>query len=126
MKMRNKLISIIAGCILSATAGTSFALTQDEVEQFCYSQQRLAYTVMETRQKGIPINTLLEAIQGNEPIDKTTRIYIHAAYSERMYLSEEHKVEAANFFSNAVFNNCIQHFNQPENKPSGNNLKKYS
>lgn len=124
--MRNKLISILAGCILSTTASTSFALTQDEVEQFCYSQQRLAYTVMETRQKGIPINSLLDAFQGDDPMNKTTRVYIHAAYSERLYLSEEHKVEAANFFSNAVFNNCIQQLNQPENTPSGNNLKKYS
>lgn len=70
----------------------------------CNELQELGYKIMELRQSGVPVSTVMGASDGN----KTINSIIIAAYEEMQYSTKEYQIRASREFANKVYIECFK------------------
>ncbi len=98
---------LLGSLSLSASAGS---LSEEYIRDFCSSDERLAASIMTSRQDGAKLSKWIEFARSRE--DEQSRKYIEAlvrwAYSEPKFTSDAYKEEAVNKFSNQVYMRCVE------------------
>lgn len=88
-----------------------FAVTisSAQASEICDAQSKLANTIMEARQNGMPMRQMMNIV-GNDGDESTklSRILVKAAYEVPRYHSEDMKARTATEFSNEVYLMCIK------------------
>ena len=76
----------------------------------CGALEELARTVMEKRQNGFPMKTLVDAISGigDKKGRKAVKMMVIMAYDVPNYNSEEYEREAVNNFADKFYKMCIK------------------
>jgi hypothetical protein len=89
---------LIGLALFSATVSAS---------EFCNNLADASSSIMKVRQKGVPMQKLMEVINRNEAKDIMTIIAIEA-YESPIYSSEKYKKQAASELSNEVYLACLK------------------
>jgi hypothetical protein len=79
----------------------------------CANLSTMATSIMEARQMGLPINTLLQAVETGAEGDATmleiSTTLVLEAYETPKYSTEPMKEEAATEFGNKMYIECAKH-----------------
>jgi hypothetical protein len=98
--MRKLVLSLIVVCCF---ASVSFA---GEKEDLCVKWAKLAETIMEKRQAGVPMTTMMQVLKESE-IKNEALFLVKKAYGTPFYGTKRYKLEAINEFSNKALIGCL-------------------
>jgi len=102
-----KLFAALTGFVISLTlisAPKALAATADE----CGEWHKLAVSIMENRQLGTPIASMLEVANKHPTHSRQITVMIAAAYDVRIFSSLDGKVSIVNDFANTIFMICYE------------------
>lgn len=77
---------------------------QEQVQEFCGNESKIAGSIMRYRQLGASAAKLIELAEGNS----LWISYVQYAYSQPQYSTEEYRSKAEQEFSNTVFMQCYK------------------
>lgn len=95
--MKSIFLALAFVTALSASANTP-------TNNVCNDLQVLSYKIMELRQAGVPVSTVIGASDGN----RTVNGIIIAAYEEMQYSTKEYQVRASREFANKIYIECYK------------------
>ena len=97
--------TIIASAIIFSSCQLQPAFAADK--EFCLTQLELAESVMLARQTGVPINRMLNRINGaTDTFYNYHVLLVEDAYSTPRFLTEEYKRQAVVDFGTKIYNIC--------------------
>lgn len=104
MKSRAFTALFLAVCLMGLIASARGATKEDWVEE-CNYRAEAAKSIMANRQYGAPMAEIMEAVQGNELLER----YVVIAYSMPRYATEKVQKETITEFQNIVYGECYKH-----------------
>lgn len=98
-----KKIFVCAAIVFAVTVSSA------QANDMCDGQSKLANTIMEARQNGMPMRQMMNIV-GNDgdASTKLSRALVKAAYGVPRYHSEGMKTRIATEFSNEVYLMCLE------------------
>lgn len=85
----------------------SVSASADNLE-LCKQVREDSYSIMEYRQRGMPMKVQLDTLKGLAMNDVATRLVIVSAYNQDTYSTPEYRRIAADRFSYQTFRDCLK------------------
>lgn len=99
------------GRLLSSLVVLLFSVTSyaqsDEVLGYCKEISLISEDIMEYRQNGVPMATIMEFVSGMEGFSNLGKIIVKDAYSEPLWLTEDAKQRSKVEFGNKYYMECF-------------------